>query len=420
MIDSSARTSVGMTRCSWCRSKEVSLINSTLRFLVPRNDKKSDCVCHAEERSISFSETPSELKMRRLFLFNKLSVTNGARLYLPHMQRILIIRFSSIGDIVLTTPVVRVLRKKYPAADIRFVTKKQYAELVAPNPHLNGVFLLDESLNALASELKAFKPDLVVDLHHNLRTRILKTLVGGKWLAFNKLNVEKWLKVNLKVDRLPAVHIVDRYLETLKSLGIEGDGKGLEFYFGPSAFGISPKGRKLELPEGFLGNYVALVIGAKFKTKQLPVAKLVELCNGLNRPIILIGGKEDAEVAKEVMKESTAQIYNACGTHTLAESAWLVKQAEVVISHDTGMMHIAAAFNKKIVSVWGNTIPEFGMYPYLPQGSPSYISEVKGLDCRPCSKIGFDACPKGHFKCMNEQDIDAIIAKTKETLPSSG
>jgi len=334
------------------------------------------------------------------------------------MQRILIIRFSSIGDIVLTTPVVRVLRKKYPAADIRFVTKKQYAELVVPNPHLNGVFLLDESLNALASELKAFKPDLVVDLHHNLRTRILKTLVGGKWLAFNKLNVEKWLKVNLKVDRLPAVHIVERYIETLKPLGIEADGKGLEYHFPPNfekRTDCLPFGENSPQAEEGLG-YVALVIGAKFKTKQLPVAKLVELCNGLNRPIILIGGKEDVEVATEVMKHSTAQIHNACGTHSLAESAWLIKQAKVVITHDTGMMHIAAAFNKKIVSVWGNTIPEFGMYPYLPQGAPSYISEVKGLDCRPCSKIGFDACPKGHFKCMNEQDIDAIIIKTKEQM----
>jgi ADP-heptose:LPS heptosyltransferase len=336
------------------------------------------------------------------------------------VQRILIIRFSSIGDIVLTTPVVRVLRKKYPDADIRFVTKKQYAELAEPNPNLNGVFLLGDSLNALATQLRAFKPDLIIDLHHNLRTRILRTLVGGKWLAFNKLNVEKWLKVNLKVDRLPNVHIVERYLETLKPLGIEGDGKGLDFYF-PQNFekrtNRLPFGENPPQAEGGLG-FVALVIGAKFKTKQLPVAKLVELCNGLNRPIILIGGKEDAQVASEIMTQSTAQMHNACGTHSLTESAWLVKQAEVVITHDTGMMHIAAAFNKKIVSVWGNTIPEFGMYPYLTDSKLAYISEVKGLDCRPCSKIGYDACPKGHFKCMNEQDIDAIQRESRQLYES--
>ncbi|MCF8465409.1 MAG: glycosyltransferase family 9 protein [Flavobacteriales bacterium] len=348
------------------------------------------------------------------------------------MQRILVIRFSSIGDIVLCSPVLRVLRKKFPEADIRFVTKKLFAELLEPNPNLNGVFFLDGSLKDLASEMKAFKPDVVVDLHHNLRTRILKTLIGGKWLAFNKLNVEKWLKVNLKVDRLPAIHIVERYLETLKPLGIEGDGKGLEFHISPSAspnsskggelhFGQAPpqpslKGRNSELPEGFHGKYVALVIGAKFKTKQLPVAKLIELCNGLKRPIVLIGGKEDAAIANEVVAQSTGILHNACGMHSLSESAWLVKQSEVVITHDTGMMHIAVAFNKKIISVWGNTIPEFGMYPYLPESEPAYLSEVNGLDCRPCSKIGFDACPKGHFRCMNEQSVSNIIEQTNQLL----
>lgn len=324
------------------------------------------------------------------------------------MQRILVIRFSSIGDIVLCSPVLRVLRNKFPKADIRFVTKAQYAELMEPNPNMNGVFLLKDGLKPLVEELKAFRPELIIDLHHNLRTRILRALIGGKWLSFQKLNVEKWLKVNLKVDRLPDVHIVERYIDTLKSLGIENDGKGLDFFF-PKEF-MAPV-----LP--FKEHYIALVIGAKLATKQLPLPKLLELCNGLKHPIVLIGGKEDVAVAKELCKQSTAQIHTACGTHSLAESAWLLKQAAVVITHDTGMMHIAATFNKNIISVWGNTIPDFGMYPYLPEGGHSYISEVKGLSCRPCSKIGYDRCPKGHFNCMNEQNIDSIIIRTNETLP---
>ena len=328
----------------------------------------------------------------------------GSAVYLPTMQRILIIRFSSIGDIVLTTPVVRVLRTKYPHADIRFVTKMQYAELVEPNPHLNGVFLLRDGLKELSAKLRSFNPDLVVDLHHNLRTRMLKMMVGGRWLSFNKLNVEKWLMVNLKVNRLPNVHIVHRYLQTLKPLGIEDDGKGLEFFFVPSSTERDP-----ELPKGFSQAFVALVIGAKFKTKQLPLAKLVQLCNELNRPIVLIGGKEDIALANQVVKQTSAQIHNACGIHSMAQSAWLIKQAQAVITHDTGMMHIAAAFNQKIVSVWGNTVPEFGMYPYLPEGEAAYSAQVNGLDCRPCSKIGFNACPKGHFNCMNKQNVSSII-----------
>ena len=186
------------------------------------------------------------------------------------MERILIIRFSSIGDVILTTPVVRVLRAKFPEADIRFVTKPQFAQLVTPNAHLNGVFTLKGGIGDLASELKAFKPDLVVDLHHNLRTRILKTLIGGKWLSFNKLNVEKWLKINLKVDKLPETHIVDRYLETLKPLGIDADGKGLDYFF-PADF------KEPSLPASVSSGFVAVVVGAKLKTKQLPVHKLVEI-----------------------------------------------------------------------------------------------------------------------------------------------
>ena len=320
------------------------------------------------------------------------------------MQRILIIRFSSIGDIVLTSPVVRALHQQYPKADIRFVTKPAYTQLVESNPYIRDVFSLSGKLNALAKELKEFDPDLVVDLHHNLRTRILRTQVGGKWLAFDKLNIQKWLKVNLKVNRLPNQHIVDRYLATLKPLGIEGDEKGLDLFF-PAEF--APP----ELPSGFENEFIALVIGAKLGTKQLPKHKLISICNGLKKPVVLIGGKEDGPLANEIEKASEAQIHNSCGKFNLLQSAWIISKSAAVVTHDTGMMHIAAAFNKKIVSVWGNTIPEFGMYPYLPQAKENYvISEVKDLSCRPCSKIGFDKCPKGHFKCMEDQDIERIVS----------
>ena len=149
----------------------------------------------------------------------------------------------------------------------------------------------------MASELKAFKPDLVVDLHHNLRTRILKTLIGGKWLSFNKLNVEKWLKINLKVDKLPETHIVDRYLETLKPLGIDADGKGLDYFF-PADF------KEPSLPASVSSGFVAVVVGAKLKTKQLPVHKLVEIANGMKLPVVLVGGKEDTDLAKEVVSNT--------------------------------------------------------------------------------------------------------------------
>ncbi|MFM1875358.1 MAG: hypothetical protein RL266_1095 [Bacteroidota bacterium] len=318
------------------------------------------------------------------------------------MQRILIIRFSSIGDIVLTSPVARAVRAKFPHADIRFVTKAQYRELVEPNPYISGQFYLENDLKTLARELRRFRPDVVIDLHHNLRTGILKSQVGGKWFAFNKLNVEKWLKVNLKVDKLPDVHIVERYMETVSTLGVENDGNGLDFFF-PDGF-LPPS-----VPEGLENGFVAVVVGAKQATKQLPEYKLVELCNGIDRPILLIGGKEDADRGEAIRQKASGKVVNGCGRYPLLQSAWLIQQAQLVITHDTGMMHIAAAFNKRIISIWGNTIPEFGMYPYLPQGGESFISEVNDLNCRPCSKIGHAKCPKGHFKCMEEQNISKII-----------
>lgn len=329
--------------------------------------------------------------------------------HLLPVKRILVIRFSSIGDIVLTTPVLRLLRKRFPEADIRYVTKKQYSSLVKPNKHINGVFELDSSLGDLVKELRAFDPDLVADLHHNLRTRILKTQIGGKWVAFNKLNVAKWLKVNLKVDRLPQQHIVDRYIEPLHQFGIEKDNEGLEFFF-------DDEFKSPDLSESLLNGFVAVVIGAKYKTKQLPASKLIEICNGLNTPIFLIGGPEDEELGNEILAKSNATVINGCGKYSIQESAWFIKQADLVITHDTGMMHIAAAFQKKIISVWGNTIPQFGMYPYLIESSSQYQAEVNGLSCRPCSKIGFDKCPKGHFKCMQEQDVSSLLAEAQKLL----
>lgn len=319
------------------------------------------------------------------------------------MQRILIIRFSSIGDIVLTSPVARLLRSNFPDSDIRFVTKKAFMPLVEHDPRLNGFFTLGGGgIAQLIRELRAFGPDLVIDLHHNLRTSLLKAVVGGRWLRLNKLNVEKWLMTRFKLDLLPNTHVVDRYVETLQPLGIENDRLGLDLFL--------PAGLPCpELPAAFKGGFVALVIGAKFSTKQLPEEKLVELCDRIKQPVILIGGSEDVPLAAHVMQHSTGLIHDRCGKLSLLESARLIKESLGVVTHDTGMMHIAAAFRRPIVSIWGNTVPDFGMYPYLPQGEPFAMMEVEELSCRPCSKIGYDRCPKSHFRCMTEQDTDRIV-----------
>jgi ADP-heptose:LPS heptosyltransferase len=322
-------------------------------------------------------------------------------------MKILVLRFSSIGDIVLTTPVVRALAQQVPSAEVHFATKPGYRSLLEANPYVARVHCLTGSLGELVQALKNEKFDYIVDLHNNLRTRLIKLQLGMKSSSFDKLNWQKWLLVNFKIDRLPAVHIVQRYLAAAAHLGVKDDGRGLDYFI--------PTGQEVDLatlPAPFQFGYVAVAIGAQHATKRLPLAKLVELCQQLApRPIILLGGPEDAPVAEAIIAAvrqinlstysfTHSPIANGCGQYSLHQSASLLRQASFVVSHDTGLMHIAAAFGKSIFSVWGNTVPEFGMYPYRTE----FLSlEVLGLSCRPCSKIGFAECPKGHFKCMREQ-----------------
>lgn len=324
------------------------------------------------------------------------------------MVKFLIIRFSSIGDIVLTTPVIRCLKSQVEGAEVHFITKKAFASVLANNPYIDKLHILEESLNKTIRKLKEEQYDYIIDLHHNLRTLIIKNKLHILDFSFNKLNIEKWLMVNFKINKLPSVHIVDRYFETVKMFDVTNDQKGLDYFISPN----DDIDIKL-LPEPFQNGYVGLVIGAKHQTKKLPADKIISLINYMKLPVIILGGKEDIQEAEIIEKGTNGLTYNACGKYNLGQSASLVKNAKIIIAHDTGLMHIAAAFKKIIISVWGNTIPEFGMYPYLPD-SKSVIFEVKGLKCRPCSKIGYMKCPKKHFRCMTEQNEIEIASYTKQ------
>ena len=312
-------------------------------------------------------------------------------------MKFLILRFSSIGDIVLTTPVMRRIKKALPQAEVHYATKARFAQVLEANPYIDKLLLLNDNLGELITCLKAEQYTCIIDLHHNLRTLRIKMALGVKSYSFNKLNFEKWLYVNLKINRLPAKHIVDRYTDTLKAFNIPDDGNGLD-YFIPRDEEIS----MLTLPETHRNGYAVVVIGAQHFTKRLPVPRLIELCLMIQQPIILAGGSEDKKRGEEITYATEllepGKVFNACGNYNLHGSASVVRQAQVVFSHDTGLMHIAAAFKKEIYAVWGNTTPFFGMYPYR---TKHHNWENNNLSCRPCSKIGYAACPKGHFNCMN-------------------
>lgn len=318
--------------------------------------------------------------------------------------KFLVIRFSSIGDIVLTSPVVRCLKQQVDHAEVHFLTKENYAGLVRHNPYIDKVQTLGDDWATMKQKLQAEQYDYIIDLHHNLRTARIKRALKAKAFSFNKLNIQKWMLTMFKINLLPRVHIVDRYLETLKSFHVVNDGKGLDYFY-PESDRIKDK----DLPLSHIHGFVGIVIGAALNTKKLPVHKLQELCAAIPFPIILLGGPEDRENGEAIASVDPIRIYNSCGKFRLHESADIVRRANLIVTHDTGLMHIAAALQKPIISIWGNTVPAFGMGPYYGNRMvPHQEAEVKPLGCRPCSKIGYGKCPRGHFKCMEQQDIQQI------------
>jgi len=329
--------------------------------------------------------------------------------------KFLVIRFSSIGDIVLTTPVMRLIKAKYPDCELHFVTKKKFRAVVEHNPHIDVLHLLDESLSDCINELRQTEFDYVIDLHSNIRSRQVcrRVNVSARKNVYHldKLNLRKFLYTTFKMQCMPDVHITDREVDTLKSLGIENDRKGLEYYVTEQ-----DEAKASELTSSLSGGYVAFVIGATYYTKRMPADLIARICSGLKLPVVLVGGPDDADAAQTIESECKGNsVLNLCSKLPLNVSASIVKHARLVIAHDTGLMHIAAAFKKDIITLWGNTTPQLGMYACEP-GSKSKDHEVLGLRCRPCSKLGSRKCPKGHFSCMRNQDIDAIIKDANDII----
>ena len=322
------------------------------------------------------------------------------------MKKVLIIRFSSIGDIVLTSPIVRCLKKQSPDIEIHYLTKRQYQPVLSSNPYISKIWLFENDFKSLIPRLRSENFSFIVDLHRNFRSRFVILQLRKPSASFPKLNFRKWLLVNFRINLLPDIHIVDRYFSALRKLKIRNDGEGLDYFL--------PREEEVDLQEILTGaekKYIAFSIGGKHNTKIFPEEKVITVCKSITLPVLLLGGAEDTLRGERIVKGAGSHVINCCGKYSINRSASLIRQSHIVITNDTGLMHIAAAFRNPVISIWGNTVPAFGMYPYLPDEllKTSKIFEVKDLPCRPCSKIGFERCPKNHFHCMNDQDIEGII-----------
>ncbi len=312
------------------------------------------------------------------------------------IKKILIIRFSSIGDIVVTTPIIRCVKQQLNA-EIHYLVKPSFAHVIRQNQYIDTIHTLKENFSETIADLSKENFDLIIDLHKNLRSFRISWALNIKTLRYEKLNVQKWLAVNFNSQILPKnKHLVHRYFESLKEIGIVDDGEGLDYFILPE-----DEQDAMELTKNF-PKYNVLVMGATYFTKRIPVSKCSEIIEASKHHVILIGGKDVQDVAQELNQLHPEKVIDYCGKIGLGVSAGITKHAQKVITGDTGMMHIAAALKKEIDVFWGSTMPDFGMYPFYGfKHEERYTNfEILNLSCRPCSKLGHHKCPKGHYKCM--------------------
>lgn len=331
-------------------------------------------------------------------------------------MKVLIIRLSSIGDVLLTTPVVRCLKKQMPDVEVDYLTKKANVEILESNPYLRRVLVLDADMAETIDKLRSERYDYVIDLHNNHRSRHIRRALRVRHKVYRKENLRKFIYILTKKNVMSGRHVVDRYFGAINVFGIKNDGEGLDFFLPKELEGTFyandmwngiPVGQILQEP------YIAIACGAQHMTKRIPARYILELCRMMTTKVVLLGDSKDREELEAGGVQFPSNVINLCGKTTLSQSAVIVRDAAALISSDTGLMHMGAAFKRPVLAVWGATAPPLGFIPYKTE----YFSfEVKNLHCHPCSRQGGERCRKGHFKCMNCQDWRSVALKAEEIV----
>tara|TARA_B100000963_G_scaffold84733_4_gene72360 strand:+ start:4910 stop:5866 length:957 start_codon:yes stop_codon:yes gene_type:complete len=304
--------------------------------------------------------------------------------------KILVIRLSAMGDIVLTTPVIRALNQQLKAK-IDFLTKPQYVSLLESNTYINRIFSLNDKVDFLQKN----KYDYVVDLQNNLRSWQIRSKIQTKSFVFNKKSLRRYLLIYFGIDLLKN-HVVDRYFATVASLNVVNDNQGLDFNV--SSY-VKPEFNTSQ-------SYIAWCIGGTHNPKKLSAKQITQVVSKLKIPVVLLGGNNDLDIAKEIINNGECKsVYNFCGKLSVQESSYLIKESKMLLTNDTGMMHIASALKMPIISFWGCTKPSLGFTPYMTD--PSSIKIISKRSAKPCSKHG-KHCKYGKNGCIKEIDPQLI------------
>jgi lipopolysaccharide heptosyltransferase II len=343
------------------------------------------------------------------------------------LQNILIIRFSSLGDIVLASPLVRILRTTYPDARIDFLVKSEYAPIIKYNPHLSTII---ELITTERDELKALKKticttqyDAIIDIHNSFRSRYLRLFSGVRYVSVvHKRVFARWILVNLKKNIYrKIVPVADRYIEAVKKFGVQDDGVGLEIFLPEEATTtIASLMSKFKLER--YDHIIGFAPGARHFTKRWLPERFVELGVRLGstgkKKIFIFGSKEETEycgdIAQMINSRCNASVAaNLAGAISLLETPPALDYCDMIISNDTGMMHLAAARKKSVIAIFGSTVREFGFFPYATE---SVVIERNDLSCKPCTHIGRASCPEGHFRCMKDITVEEVLAAAEHML----
>ena len=339
---------------------------------------------------------------------------------MKNLNRLLVFRLSAIGDIVLTTALLRNLRKTFPDAQIDFVVKKQFASLLDCVPYVSNVYEFDSSkglkeLCALRKTLAAQNYDIVLDIHKNWRSWFVTSTIRGKRYAYKKMVLKRSLLVTFKIDCYkPPRAVYLRFLDTAKALGVHYDGERTSLVVPRDAQEFVENQLKIN---GIRSSetYIVVCPGTSFSNKQYPVELLTQVVQRLlqqSHNIVLLGGAKEVDLCNEILQHCQGSLTSLAGKCNLAQSAAVVKNAALTIANDTGMLHISEACGTPVVGLYGPTVEQFGYFPLLEQ---SRVAQAP-LSCRPCTKMGMNYCPKKTFACLATIAPEVVVGLANRVI----